>query len=116
MQPETEVKYFRFLPAQYPDLTLLFCGDFNLPQSHTVFNPLKAMGYRPALTNQKTSLRQACMGHDCLASEFDNIFYPSQKVVFIKSGVLHFCKGFPSLQEARAISDHVPVFFQFKLK
>ncbi|RYF83042.1 MAG: endonuclease, partial [Chitinophagaceae bacterium] len=43
-QPETEVKYFKFLPAAYPHLNLLFAGDFNLTQSHTVFNPLKKMG------------------------------------------------------------------------
>ena len=56
MQPETEIKYFRNLPAAYPRLNLLFFGDFNLPQSHSVFYPLKTMGYRAAFTNQKTSL------------------------------------------------------------
>lgn len=40
-QPETEIKHFKYLPAQYPNLNLLFVGDFNCPQSHTVFNPLK---------------------------------------------------------------------------
>lgn len=88
MQPEREVKYFRFLPAQYPELNLIFCGDFNLPQSHTVFNPLKAMGYKPVLVNQKTSLRQGCIAGDCLASEFDNIFYHPGKVLFMSSGVV----------------------------
>src|SRR6266498_5260719 len=38
-QPETEIKYFKFLPAEYPNNNLIFCGDFNCPQSHTVFNP-----------------------------------------------------------------------------
>ena len=38
-QPETEIKYFKFLPDEYPDLNLIFVGDFNSPQSHTVFNP-----------------------------------------------------------------------------
>jgi len=49
MQPETEVKYFKFLPVEYPNLNLIFCGDFNLPQSHSVFNPLKKLGYQPAV-------------------------------------------------------------------
>ena len=40
-QPETEIKYFKFLPNEYPTLNLIFAGDFNCPQSHTVFNPLK---------------------------------------------------------------------------
>ena len=30
-QPETEIKYFKFLPAEYPDKNLIFCGDFNCP-------------------------------------------------------------------------------------
>lgn len=31
MQPETEIKYFKFFPEEYPNLNLLFCGDFNVP-------------------------------------------------------------------------------------
>src|SRR5690606_21125397 len=42
-QPETEIKYFKFLPAQCEGKNLIFLGDFNVPQSHTVFNPLKKM-------------------------------------------------------------------------
>jgi deoxyribonuclease-1-like protein len=53
MQPETEVKYFKYFPEEYPGLNLIFCGAFNLPQSHTVFNPLKSMGYAPVLIGQK---------------------------------------------------------------
>ena len=57
-QPETEIKYFKFLPEQYPKLNLLFVGDFNCPQSHTVFNPLKKMGYDCVFVSQKTSLKK----------------------------------------------------------
>jgi len=115
LQPETEIKYFKFLPEQYPDLNLIFAGDFNCPQSHTVFNPLKKMGWLPALTGQKTSLRHQCIGDDCLASEFDNIFYPAAKVSFISSGILPFYKDFESMEEANHLSDHVPVYLQFTL-
>lgn len=116
MQPETEVKYFKFLPESYPSLNLISCGDFNLPQSHTVFNPIKSMGYKPIFTHQKTSLRQTCIANDCLASEFDNIFYNQKKVSLISSGIIHFYNTFPSLKEARKISDHVPIFFNFQIK
>ena len=114
-QPETEVKYFKFLPEEYPALNLIFCGDFNLPQSHTVFNPLKKMGYKPALTGQKTSLKQACINGDCFASEFDNIFYNASQITSKSAGVVHFYKSFSDLSEARKISDHVPIYFQFSL-
>lgn len=116
MQPETEVKYFKFLPAEYPTLNLVFCGDFNLPQSHTVFNPLKKMGYRPALIGQKTSLKQSCAGGDCLASEFDNFYYNAGKIDSVSGGVIHFYTSFPDLKEARKISDHLPVYLEFSFK
>lgn len=114
-QPETEIKYFKFLPASYPDDNLIFCGDFNLPQSHTVFNPLRKMGYVSALAGQKTSLKKACALEACLASEFDNFYFNKAKLNVIKAGVIHFYQSFPDLSEARFISDHLPVYIYFSL-
>jgi deoxyribonuclease-1-like protein len=31
-QPETEIKYFKFLPAEYQNNNLILCGYFNCPQ------------------------------------------------------------------------------------
>ncbi len=115
-QPETEIKYFKFLPAEYPGKNILFCGDFNCPESHSVFIPLKNLFYKPVLINQKTSLKRECRLNDCLASEYDNIFYTSTKFHSISSGVIHFYKAFATLKEARKISDHLPVYFEFSLK
>lgn len=114
-QPETEIKYFKLFPTLYPNLKLIFCGDFNCPQSHTVFNPLKSMGYTPVFTGQKTSLRVTCIQNDCLASEFDNIFYHKNNQTLIDSGVIHFYRDFASMEEARKISDHVPIYAVFSL-
>jgi endonuclease/exonuclease/phosphatase family metal-dependent hydrolase len=114
-QPETEIKYFKLIPEEYPKLNIFFAGDFNCPQSHTVFNPLKKMGYKPIFAQQKTSLKNKCKGTDCLASEFDNIFYHTSKIKHISSGIIPFYKSFNSLKEARIISDHIPIWFQFSL-
>ena len=114
MQPETEIKYFKYLPYEYPTLNLIFAGDFNCPQSHTVFNPLKKMGYQSVLVNQKTSLKKECKNGNCLASEFDNIFFGT-KIKKLNSGILPFYKDFNSLQEARKISDHIPIWFEFSV-
>lgn len=114
-QPETEIKYFKFLPEQYPHLNLIFVGDFNCPETHTVFNPLKKMGYAPAFENQKTTLRSSCLEQDCLASPFDNMFYRGDKIKVQKKGVLLFYSLFDSLNEARKISDHIPIWIQFDL-
>ena len=113
-QPETEIKYFKFLPSEYPTLNLIFVGDFNCPQSHTVFFPLKKMGYLPILVNQKTSLKKECDNGNCLSSEFDNIFY-NTKIKKLNSGILPFYKNFNSLKEARMISDHIPIWFEFSV-
>jgi len=114
-QPETEIKYFKFLPDLYPTLHLIFVGDFNCPQSHTVFNPLKSMGYAPVFDNQKTTLKQKCTGTDCLANPFDNIFYNKKKQAIVQQGVIHFYKEFDSLESARKVSDHLPIWFTFQL-
>ena len=115
-QPETEIKYFKFLPVEYPTLNLVFLGDFNCPQSHTVFYPLKKMGYSPILQNQKTTLKQQCKNNICLASEFDNMFYKTCSLEFTNSGIIPFYKNFNSLKEARRISDHIPIWFEFYVK
>lgn len=114
-QPEMEIKYFKFLPDLYPNDVLIFCGDFNLPQSHTVFNPLRKMGYTSALVKQKTSLKQRCINDNCLASEYDNFYYPEDKLKVSDTGIIHFYTDFPELKEARKISDHVPVYLEFSL-
>lgn len=111
-QPEREIKFFKLFPDLYSNHNLIFCGDFNLPQSHTVFNPLKKMGYRPALTRQKTSLKMECIDDNCLASEYDNIFFKASLFQVLKAGVVHFYRDFNSLKEARRISDHLPVYLQ----
>ncbi|MBW1658697.1 endonuclease/exonuclease/phosphatase family protein [Flavobacterium quisquiliarum] len=114
-QPETEIKYFKFLPNQYPDLNLVFLGDFNCPEKHTVFNPLKKMGYVSLLKNQKTTLKQKCKNNICLASEFDNIFYKAYNFKIVNFGVIKFYEDFNSLQDARKVSDHIPIWFEFSL-
>ena len=116
MQPETEIKYFKFLPALYPTLNLIFVGDFNCPQSHTVFNPLKKMGYTCVFTKQKTSLKKECDENECLASEFDNIWYNTSKVSISNANVIHFYESFVSLKEARQISDHIPITTEITIK
>ena len=73
------------------------------------------MGYKPILIGQKTSLKQNCINNQCLASEFDNIFYNASKINNIDSGVVLFYEDFNSLKEARMISDHIPIWFRFSV-
>ncbi len=115
-QPERELKYLKLYPNLYPEEHFIFLGDFNLPQSHTVFNPLKSKGFEPALVNQKTSLKMKCKAGVCLASEYDNLFVDTKVFSISKSGVNHFYDAFPDLKSARKISDHIPVWIEFDFK
>ena len=115
MKPETEIKYFKFFPGEYPNLNLIFAGDFNCPQSHTVFIPLRKIGYQSILVGQKTSLKQKYKNNNYLASEYDNMYYKTSRIKSINKGVLSFYKDFNTLKEARKVSDHIPIWFEFSL-
>ena len=113
-QPEREIKYLKYYPAIYHAKKLIFLGDFNTPQSHTVFIPLKRMGFEPALVGQKTTLKMKCAGIKCLASEYDNIFFNTTQFRKIQSGIVpFFYQKAKTMQDARKVSDHVPVFLKF---
>ena len=114
--PASEIKYFKFFPNLYPKLNLVFLGDFNCPQSNNVFFPIKKIGFLSVFQNQKTSLRQKCINNDCLASEYDNIFYQVNKVKVLKSGIVPFYTLFKAVKEARKISDHIPIWCSIQLK
>ena len=112
--PETEIKYLKYFPEEYPNINF-FVGDFNLAQSHSVFNPLKDLGFKPLFQNQKTSLKQECKNGECLANPLDHIFYKESKIKIINKGVILFYNDFKNLKEARKLSDHIPVYVEFNL-
>lgn len=113
-KPETEIKYFKFFPKEYAGKNLIFLGDFNIPQAHTVFIPLRKAGYLPVLVGQKTTMKMKCTT-TCLASEYDNIYYNSESIKILDSGVVHFYMKFPDMVSARRISDHLPIWAQLDL-
>ena len=114
-QPETEIKYFKFLPQEYSSQNLIFMGDFNCPQSHTVFIPLKKLEFESVFKNQKTSLKQKCNDNQCLASEFDNIWYNTKRIKINSYGIISFYSSFLTLKEARNISDHIPIWAELQI-
>jgi len=44
------------------------------------------MGYKPIFTNQKTSLKEKNNSGNCLASEFDNMFYNTSAISLLNQG------------------------------
>lgn len=114
-QPEKEIHFLQYFQQHYQDRNLVFLGDFNCPQSHNVFSPLKLKGYKPVLKGQKTTLRQDCVRGDCLASEYDNIFYTTKAFRLKSSGIVPFHRVFNGdMRAARRLSDHLPVFAEIE--
>ena len=115
-QPEQEIKHFKNYPRLYPSFRLIFLGDFNVPAHNNVFNPLKKQRFTSALVGQKTTLKMKCVGKECLASEYDNFYYHPQYFQKIKAGIIPFYLSFQDMVAARKISDHVPIWFHFRIK
>jgi len=116
-QPEREIKFFKYYPHIFPEENLIFLGDFNLPQSHTVFNPLKKMGYLPALVDQKTSLkRKIGENGQHLSNPLDNIFYHPKDLHLSESGVIDFTRGITDLTRANEVTNHLPVYITFLIQ
>lgn len=113
--PEKEIRFLKGICTEYPGENFMFCGDFNCPASHPVFESLKQLHFIASLHKEKTTLKSECSVNTCLASEYDNIFYLPRNIEAVHSGALHFYKQFPDVKKARSISDHLPVFLEFKL-
>lgn len=110
-QPETEIKYLKLFKDSFQVEHMIFLGDFNCPQTHTVFNPLKNNRYKTALAGQKTTLKQECKVGECLASEYDNILYPEKFFRQKNGGTIPFYLQFKgNMDAARKVSDHLPIF------
>lgn len=116
-QPEGEVKHFKNYPSLYPNETLVFMGDFNLVDHHTVFNPLKKMGYALAFKGEKTSLKMKCDTQkegDCLSKVYDHFIFPQNRIKILDQGIVRFYKDFDDIKLARKISDHLPIWIQLE--
>lgn len=107
-KPEEEIPLLATLHNLYPNDRLIFLGDFNLPETHPAFDPLEALGYRPALKNQPTSLRQSC-SPGYFSEALDNIYLPPS-IRLISAGIIDTVGDCDNLKNARGLSDHVPVW------
>ncbi len=113
-RPADEVALLDTLHRLYEADHLLILGDFNLSQKHQAWDELKAVGYQPAIVDQKTSLRRKRTDGQHLANEYDNIFYEPAFLQVGASGVVDFTGEFRTLKQARTISDHLPVFMEVR--
>lgn len=95
----------------------IFAGDFNLPATKTD-KLFESMGYKGAI-REKTSLKEKLdVNGGYRFHQYDNIY--TKGVTVCESGVIDFVgDNFSpvtdeSLQVARKVSDHLPVYIRFK--
>lgn len=93
----------------------IIAGDFNVDEKMPVFNRLKKSGYQTAISNQKTTLKWNCDRDNYLNYAIDNIFY-SKDINKVKGKAIDFVRFCAELEDARKLSDHLPVLLTFSLK
>jgi endonuclease/exonuclease/phosphatase family metal-dependent hydrolase len=112
-KPEEEIALIISYIRNQEGYTIL-AGDFNTIQNHPVFSPLYEGSYTPAIYNQKTTLKRKCVKDIYRNYAIDNVFL-SKDIMINKGRVVDFVKACNNLEEARKISDHLPVSVFFVL-
>ena len=113
-KPEEEILHFIDYPERLQSDRILIAGDFNLTEKHTVWNPFYKRGFKSALHNQRTTLKWNCKNGNYLSRAIDNIYY-TNGITSVRAGIIDFVRDCDNLDQARKISDHLPIFMEFTL-
>ena len=115
--PADEARVLSALPTYYAKTNrLLLMGDFNLPHTDPAWDAVKRT-MTAAIANQKTTLKMKLGPHgEQLANAYDNIFYETGDVALNSAGIVKFYERYPSMEMARKISDHVPVWVEVRVR
>lgn len=114
-RPEEEIVHFINYPARLGSNRVLIAGDFNLSEKHTVWNPFYKKGFKSALQNQRTTLKMNCKNGDYLSHSIDNMYFTS-RIKMIKAERIDIVETCENLKKARVISDHLPIYMEFKIQ
>ncbi|NYJ28602.1 endonuclease/exonuclease/phosphatase family protein [Allomuricauda sp. ARW1Y1] len=112
--PESEIIALSNFIIDSLETPLIIAGDFNVDEKIPVFDFLKDNGFKAAISNAKTTLKRKCDGTDYLNHPIDNIFY-SQDIYKTEGKTIDFVKFCDELEDARKLSDHLPVLLRFKI-
>ncbi len=110
--PENEIQHFLEYNKRLKTNNILLCGDFNLNETHPVWNSFYKTGYKNAISNTPTTLKTKCKYGNYLNHAIDNI-YSQGDFKIINANSLDFIKACDNVTAARQLSDHLPVFVEF---
>ena len=113
--PKKKMPWFEILELDRLDLlykkdNLIIAGDFNLEATNRAFDELRTLGFKQALFALKTTIKMEVQSGEKFAHEYDNFIFEKDSFTILKSGRIDFTTHFYTLQEARKVSDHLPVF------
>ncbi|SNR27748.1 Metal-dependent hydrolase, endonuclease/exonuclease/phosphatase family [Maribacter sedimenticola] len=112
--PEAEIMAMTQYLSINTASNMIIAGDFNINESHKIFTNLKSLGFNPAVTNEKTTLKRVCNEFEYRNHPIDNIFH-STSLAKTESGVIDFVRTCENLERSRKLSDHLPVYLKFKI-
>ncbi len=110
--PEDEIFYFKDYQDRLGTENVVIGGDFNIDEDHIVWKAFYSRGYQNALSNTKTTLKNSCTNNNYLNHSIDN-FYFAGAIRMVDSGTIDFVESCNNLKNARALSDHLPVYMIF---
>ena len=112
--PWLEIKELDKLDKLYNNDNLIIIGDFNLSEDDSSFSKLKSLGFNSALHKVKTTIKMEPKGQEKFANAYDNFLYEKGRFDLLEAGRLDFTVYFSTLQEARKVSDHLPIYVLIK--
>lgn len=112
--PSQELKYLKELVPEDAGRWVI-AGDFNCDTNETVWNPLRQRSFDFILTGQRTTLKQQLYNGHYLANPKDNMLYSTPGLKLVRSGIADTYEITGSLDAARELSDHVPVWAEFEV-
>ena len=115
-EPAYEIYQLKYIEEAFPNDNIIYMGDFNLSEKHEVFNVLYRRNYEPVFSNLKTTLKRKAVNGVYHSNAFDNIFFNTKEIGIKDAGAIDFVQDFRSLEEARQISDHLPVWAKLIFK
>ena len=109
--PEAEIKPILNYIVKNIKNPVLLAGDFNTKSDNEVFSDFKNSGFKTSLKNIKTTLKRKCKNDNYLNYAIDNIFL-SKHFSKIEAKTIDFVKYCDNLENARKLSDHLPVYLR----
>ncbi|MEM7374331.1 MAG: endonuclease/exonuclease/phosphatase family protein [Bacteroidota bacterium] len=115
-KPEEEIAHIVTYPLRLKTDRVIIAGDFNMDETNPAWTPLYSQGYVSALKESKTTLKRKCASGVYLNYPIDNIYFHPGFFSKIKAGKIDFVGRCASLESARNISDHLPVYLHISLQ